>query len=446
MKAVILSAGEGRRLHPFTMLRPKSVLPLANRPLILYIVEFLAELGIKDIGVVTGYRGEEVKKVLNNGGNPGVNLTYFEQKNLNGPLDGILSAKDFINETTILICANSFFQPVMIKELIEQHIKLKAKATIAGGIMERPLYHYKVSSGENNQLKEIFQITEGKQIKTENIVAGIAVIEKEIFDLFKSHGANQTEKQLEWEEIFFSIKDHVKVHTSKYEFVNMAYPWEIHRSNFLALEYLMEKRKSYISNKAKIGSGVTFEGKYIIEDDVIVEPGCFIENSWIGERTKVFAGSYVKGALIGKDCKIGPQCKVGAIVGDGSTIGYNNQYGGVALGKVGFSHQGAIVGVWGDNSGASANCCMCSFRNDNVTLKLKIDGKLVDSGLTSLSPFIGDNCFLNPGVKVMPGKKIGPNSFAGPNMVVYSDIPPDTMAFIKQELEFRTTGKKEENK
>ena len=65
MQAVILAAGEGKRVRPLTRSRPKAIIPVANRPIIEYVIEALLKNGIRDIIVVVGYRKEQVTRYLN---------------------------------------------------------------------------------------------------------------------------------------------------------------------------------------------------------------------------------------------------------------------------------------------------------------------------------------------------------------------------------------------
>ncbi|MFA7304678.1 MAG: nucleotidyltransferase family protein, partial [Methanoregula sp.] len=65
MQAVILAAGEGRRVRPLTLSRPKAMIPVANRPIIGYVIDALVKNGIRDIVVVVGYRREQVIRFLN---------------------------------------------------------------------------------------------------------------------------------------------------------------------------------------------------------------------------------------------------------------------------------------------------------------------------------------------------------------------------------------------
>ena len=65
MQAVILAAGEGKRVRPLTRSRPKVMIPVANRPIIEYVIEALEKNGIREIIVVAGYRKEQVTRYLN---------------------------------------------------------------------------------------------------------------------------------------------------------------------------------------------------------------------------------------------------------------------------------------------------------------------------------------------------------------------------------------------
>ena len=76
MKAVILAAGDGGRLGPLTVHRPKSLLSVAGRPLIDHVVASLARAGLGDLVVVLGYRGEMLQEHLGDGSRLGVHIDY----------------------------------------------------------------------------------------------------------------------------------------------------------------------------------------------------------------------------------------------------------------------------------------------------------------------------------------------------------------------------------
>jgi NDP-sugar pyrophosphorylase family protein len=76
VKAVILAAGEGTRLRPLTLGRPKPMIPVGPEPAIYYILSQLSREGFKEIVMVTGYGREQIMEYLGDGSKLGVQITY----------------------------------------------------------------------------------------------------------------------------------------------------------------------------------------------------------------------------------------------------------------------------------------------------------------------------------------------------------------------------------
>ena len=80
LKGLVLAAGEGSRLRPFTFSRPKHLIPLLGKPMIWYPINDLITSGINNIGIVVGYFGDLIREVLGDGSKFGARLTYIEQE------------------------------------------------------------------------------------------------------------------------------------------------------------------------------------------------------------------------------------------------------------------------------------------------------------------------------------------------------------------------------
>ena len=68
MKGLILSGGKGTRLRPFTFTRAKQLIPVANKPVLVHVIEAIRSAGVTEIGIVVGDTGEEIKTALSNWG------------------------------------------------------------------------------------------------------------------------------------------------------------------------------------------------------------------------------------------------------------------------------------------------------------------------------------------------------------------------------------------
>ena len=96
MKALILAGGAGTRLRPITHTRAKQLVPVANTPILFYGIEAMAEAGIKEIGVIVGDTGDEVREALGDGSRFGVSFTFLPQEAPLGLAHCVLIARDFL--------------------------------------------------------------------------------------------------------------------------------------------------------------------------------------------------------------------------------------------------------------------------------------------------------------------------------------------------------------
>ena len=78
VQAVILTAGEGTRLRPLTVSRVKGMIPIANKPILEYVIEALAKNNIRDIIMVVGYKKERIMAYFEEGTDFGVKIRYVE--------------------------------------------------------------------------------------------------------------------------------------------------------------------------------------------------------------------------------------------------------------------------------------------------------------------------------------------------------------------------------
>jgi NDP-sugar pyrophosphorylase family protein len=79
MKAVVLAAGEGMRLRPLTASEPKVMIPIANRPILEYVVDSLVKNDVHDIIMVVGYRKERIMSHFEDGKKFGAKIEYVVQ-------------------------------------------------------------------------------------------------------------------------------------------------------------------------------------------------------------------------------------------------------------------------------------------------------------------------------------------------------------------------------
>src|SRR5690349_9330064 len=99
MRAMILAAGLGTRLRPLTHLMPKPVAPVLNRPIVAWIAELLAANGFREVVTNLSYLPEQIKTVLGDGSEFGVEISYSDEPEPLGTAGGVGKVRDFLGET-----------------------------------------------------------------------------------------------------------------------------------------------------------------------------------------------------------------------------------------------------------------------------------------------------------------------------------------------------------
>src|SRR3954447_15017062 len=129
MQALILAGGKGPRLRPLIVYTPKPIVPLVNRPFLLYQIEILRAAGITDITLSLSYQPDKIQHLLGNGSEFGVNLAYVTEPSPMGTGGAYKFAASGIRETTVVFNGD-ILTDVNIGKIIEYHRSNKAAATI----------------------------------------------------------------------------------------------------------------------------------------------------------------------------------------------------------------------------------------------------------------------------------------------------------------------------
>lgn len=116
---VILAAGKGTRMQPFSDRYPKPILPIAGRPLVGYQLDALAKIGVKDVIVVIGHLGFEVVRALGDGSQYGVRIRYVEQGATLGIAHAVSRLERHVDRPFFLFLGDIFFEMARLGDLAE---------------------------------------------------------------------------------------------------------------------------------------------------------------------------------------------------------------------------------------------------------------------------------------------------------------------------------------
>ena len=185
MKGLILAGGGGTRLKPLTEIMNKHLLPIFNKPMILYPLETLKALGIKDIMIVSG--GEHIGKFtdfLGDGSEYNVNLTYRVQKKAGGIAEALGLAEAFIGgEYCVVILGDNIFDNTQITAIIPEVDLDFTKAYVFLKDVHDPQRFGVPEFGTDGKILKIEE--KPKEPKSFYAVTGLYCYPPEVFDVVK---------------------------------------------------------------------------------------------------------------------------------------------------------------------------------------------------------------------------------------------------------------------
>src|SRR5690242_15186566 len=120
MKALVLAGGAGTRLRPITYTSAKQLVPVANKPVLFYGLEAIAEAGITEVGIIVGDTADEIRQAVGDGSGLGLDVTYIHQDAPLGLAHAVLIARGFLADDDFVMYLGDNFIVGGIRELVDQ--------------------------------------------------------------------------------------------------------------------------------------------------------------------------------------------------------------------------------------------------------------------------------------------------------------------------------------
>ncbi|MFF4661768.1 glucose-1-phosphate thymidylyltransferase [Streptomyces sp. NPDC001282] len=130
MKALVLSGGAGTRLRPITHTSAKQLVPVANKPVLFYGLEAIAEAGITEVGIIVGETADEIREAVGDGSRLGIDVTYIPQEQPLGLAHAVLIARDFLGDDDFVMYLGDNFIVGGITGLVDGFRKERPDAQI----------------------------------------------------------------------------------------------------------------------------------------------------------------------------------------------------------------------------------------------------------------------------------------------------------------------------
>jgi len=334
MKGLLLSGGSGTRLRPLTHSGPKQLIPVANKPVLIYALEDLRRAGITDIAVILGLNGrEQVIERIGNGSQYGVNVSYIDQGAPLGIAHAVACAEDFMAGDPFVVYLGDNILRHGITQLVADYDESNCDAVIALQSVPDPERYGVAELDANGRLVQL--VEKPKVPKSDLALVGVYLLTTPIFEAIRQIEPSWRNELEITDAIQKLIDDRyvVKHHIIHGWWKDTGMPEDILEVNRLILDDLVPTVEGtmaegvVVKGRVSIGAGTVLRRGSVVVGPTIIGTGCTIDaGTYIGPYTSIGDNTFVSGAHIEDSIVIGDNvitCKktiVESLIGDKTQI------------------------------------------------------------------------------------------------------------------------------
>ena len=338
MKALVLSGGSGTRLRPITHTSAKQLVPVANKPVLFYGLEAIAEAGVTEVGIIVGDTAPAIEAAVGDGAKFGLKVTYIRQLAPLGLAHAVLVAREFLGDDDFVMYLGDNFIVGGITDLVEEFATARPEAQIMLTRVSDPRsFGVAELDSETGRVKNLEE--KPKHPKSDLALVGVYLFTPAIHEAVASlkpswRGELEITEAIQW------LLDHGRTVNSTTitgywkDTGNVTDMLEVNR---LVLESLTPRLDGSVDNNCEIigrvvveagaqvsgsrivgpviiGARSTVTGSYIgpftaIDEDCSVEDS-EIEYSIVLSRTSIRGVRRIEASLIGHDAEVTPAPRV----------------------------------------------------------------------------------------------------------------------------------------
>jgi mannose-1-phosphate guanylyltransferase/phosphomannomutase len=344
MKAVVMAGGEGSRLRPLTIRRPKPMVPIAGKPVMEHILNLLKRHGITEVVVTVQYLASSIEDYFGSGSQFGMRITYSREDVPLGTAGSVKNAEEQLTEPFLVISGDALTD-YNLTDLIQYHNEKKSLATLLLAHVPNPLEYGVIITNEDGHISQFLEKPSWGEVFSDTINTGIYMLDPKVFTYFEK------DKPFDFSQELFPFM--LKKGDPIYGYVTPSGYWcdvgnlsEYMRANADVLQGQVDIEipakdignniwceegveidegaqlygPIYLGHDCKVRSGAIIHGPSMIGSYTIVDERAQVDrsivwnNSYIGERAEL------RGAIVGTSTNI----KGKAVMFEGSVIGDNS--------------------------------------------------------------------------------------------------------------------------
>ncbi len=302
MKGLILAGGLGKRFRPLSYSGPKQLIPIANKPVLHYIIEYFHGAGIKELGIVVGYTPERINAIKNSCGDGSkwdMKITYIEQDAPRGIAHAVYICRKFVNNEKFVVFLGDNLLKDGITPIVEEFSRSDASSFILVTKVDNPSSYGVAELNKDNEIISIEEKPENP--KSKDVIVGVYCFSPDFFPIIEKIKPSARGEL----EITHAIEKLVNDPHKKVIAKRLTGWWDdtgtfdaaINVNNIILMDL-----KGY-----NYGT---------LEDDVKI-----IGEVGIGNNTVIKTGSVIRGpVIIGNNCVIGVKSYIGPYTSIGNNV------------------------------------------------------------------------------------------------------------------------------
>lgn len=327
LKGLILSGGKGTRLRPITHTSAKQLVPVANRPVLFYGIQAMADAGIQEVGIIIAPEtGQEIKEVAGDGSAFGVAITYILQDEPAGLAHAVLTAEPFLQDSPFVMYLGDNLLQGGIQELVADFERSAPDALILLTPVDEP-QHFGVAELADGRVVSLAE--KPAEPKTNLALVGVYMFTAGIHD-----AARAIEPSPRGELEITDAIQHL-VDTGKRVEPHVVRGWWKDTGR---LADMLEANRLILDTVEKRVEGSLVDSQ--VDGRVVVEPGASLERCTVRGPAVIGSGTVLRDCYIGPYTAIGEGCVVeraeiehSILLAGASVIGLDGRIEGSLLGR-----------------------------------------------------------------------------------------------------------------
>ena len=348
MKAVVMAGGEGSRLRPLTLGRPKPMLPVVNRPVLGHILHLLKQHGITDVVMTLQYLAAQIQDYYGDGKTLGMNIEYVVEEAPLGTAGSVKNAEALlVDHEPFLVISGDALTDFDLTALIRYHRDRGAALTMALYRVPDPLEYGVINIHEDGRVAHFLEKPSWGGVTSDTVNTGIYILQPEVLARIPSG------ERVDWsQDVFPGMLTRGE---ALYGYVAAGY-WcdigtlgEYYRANADLLSGRLNLGELgtrigpdvwadgtvdiapdaqligpiFLGDEVKINRGAIIQGPAVIRDYTVLDNHSRVSRSIVWRNCYIGEGAALHGAVVGRQCSFKSRSMVfeGAVIGDSTVVG-----------------------------------------------------------------------------------------------------------------------------